>query len=316
MLIALICIAVLAAAVLAVCCWIYSVAFRSPHKHQNDLYYLPSGFSTGTDAETFNGWVRSMDEVPYESVSIKSRDGLILKGRYYHTADNAPVAVCIHGYRSNPMKDFCGGGKILPRMGYNVLLINHRAHCESQGNTITFGIKERYDCIDWVKYINSRFGAQTPVVLYGISMGASTALLMAGLDELPENVKCVIADCPYSSPKAIIRKVAGEDMGYPVRLAYPFVCLSAIIFGRFRIGNVSCADAAKNSKIPILLIHGEADDFVPVYMSREISKDAPMVELHTFPGATHGICYIADKERYLSLITEFLSRNIGIPKGV
>lgn len=304
--------AALAILVFAACRWIYSVAFQSPHKNQNDLYHLPGGFYPGTDKDTFDGWVRSMDEVPYEKVSITSRDGLKLAGRYYHVADNAPVALCLHGYRSHPVRDFCGGGKMLPRLGFNVLMVYHRAHVESEGKSITFGIKERYDCIDWVKYINSRFGDKTNVVIYGISMGAATAILAAGENNLPENVSCVVADCPYSSPKAIIRKVAGEDMGYPVGLAYPFVCLSASMFGGFSIGNVSCVEAAKNSRVPILLIHGEADDFVPTAMGVEIAKDNPLVELHTFPDATHGICYITDKERYISVLKNFLNKNAGL----
>ena len=312
---ALICIGIalpiLVIAVLAACRRIYSVAFQSPHRHQNDPLYIPKGFYPGADNETFLGWVKSMDEVPCEKVSITSRDGLSLTGRYYHTADNAPVALCLHGYRSHPMKDFCGGGKLFPRMGYNVLMVHHRAHCESEGKAITFGIKERYDCIEWVKYISARFGSDTPVFIYGISMGAATAILASGEKDLPVNVKCVIADCPYSSPRDIIRKVSG-DMGFPVGLAYPFVCLSAILYGRFRIGKVSCVEAAKNSRVPILLIHGEKDDFVPQYMSDLIAKDNPKVEYHTFAGASHGISYITDKERYINIVKEFLDKNMGV----
>lgn len=312
---ALICIGifvpVLVAAVLVACRWIYSVAFQSPHRHQNDPLHIPKGFYPGADNETFLGWVKSMDDVPYEKVSITSRDGLNLAGRYYHTADNAPVVLCMHGYRSHPMKDFCGGGKLFPRLGYNVLMPYHRAHCESEGKSITFGIKERYDCIEWIKYVRSRFGDNTPVVLYGISMGAATVLLASGEKDLPDNVKCVIADCPYSSPRDIIRKVSG-DMGYPVSPAYPFVCLSAIIYGGFRIGKTSCAEAAKNARVPILLIHGEADDFVPMYMSDAISAAAPAVQYHTFPNASHGISYITDKERYINIVKEFLDKNVGV----
>lgn len=312
--IAVVCAAVcvlLALLVLAACYWIYTVAFMSHPKHRNDPYYLPSDFDPGTDKETFNKWVKAVDDIPYEPVYITSRDGLKLKGRYYHTADNAPVAVCMHGYRSHPMKDFCGGGKLLPSLGYNLIIAEQRGHAESGGNVITFGVRERFDCIDWVKYAVDRFGKDTKVFLYGLSMGAATVLLACGEKELPQNVTCCIADCPYSSPKAIIKKVSG-DMGFPAELAYPFVALSAVIYGKFRIGNVSCVEAAKNSPVPILLIHGEADTFVPEYMSREIAAHAPMVDYHSFPNATHAISWMADKERYIKLVTEFLQKNAGI----
>ncbi|MBO7216565.1 MAG: alpha/beta hydrolase [Clostridia bacterium] len=309
--IALVCIGVLALCVLAGCYWIYTVAFMSHNKHRNDPYYIPLNFDPGTDTETFNKWVKAVDDIPYEAVYITSRDGLKLKARYYHTADNAPVAICMHGYRSHPVKDFRGILEMLSSFGFNVLIPAQRGHGESEGNIITFGVKERFDCVDWIKYINSRFGTDTPVMLYGLSMGAATVLLACGEKELPKNVTCCIADCPYSSPKAIIQKVSG-DIGFPQKAVYPFVALSAVIYGRFRIGNLSCAEAAKNSPVPILLIHGEADTFVPEYMSREIAAASPMVDYHSFPNATHAISWMADKERYIKLVTEFLQKNVGL----
>ena len=84
------------------------------------------------------------------------------------------------------------------------------------------------------------------------------------------------------------------------------------MFGGFGIGNTSCVEAARESKVPILLIHGEADAFVPTAMGRERAENNPLVELHTFPDATHGICYITDKERYISVLKEFLNKNKGM----
>ena len=101
-------------------------------------------------------------------------------------------------------------------------------------------------------------------------------------------------------------------MGFPQKAVYPFVALSAALFGHFRIGNLSCAEAAKNSPVPILLIHGEADTFVPEYMSREISAISPKVEYQPFPNAAHAISYMTDKERYVRIVKEFLQKNMGL----
>ena len=174
-----------------------------------------------------------------------------------------------------------------------------------------FGINESRDCLSWIEFLRSSFGSDVKIILTGISMGAATVLLSCGEKELPKNVTCCIADCPYSSPKAIIQKVSG-DMGFPQKVVYPFVALSAVIYGRFRIGNLSCAEAAKNSPVPILLIHGEADTFVPEYMSREIAAASPMVDYHSFPNASHAISYMADKERYVRIVKEFLQKHVSI----
>ena len=137
-------------------------------------------------------------------------------------------------------------------------------------------------------------------------MGAATVLMTAGLD-LPENVACVMADCPYSSPAAIIEKVC-QDMHYPVPLCRPFLYLGARIFGGFKLNECTANVAVKHAKVPILLLHGEADHYVPCDMSREIAANcASPVQLHTFPDAGHGLCYMTDPQRYERVVYNFLS---------
>jgi fermentation-respiration switch protein FrsA (DUF1100 family) len=138
-------------------------------------------------------------------------------------------------------------------------------------------------------------------------MGAATVLMASALP-LPENVMGIIADCPYSSPKAVIQKVC-RDMHFPVRLTYPFLRLGARLFGGFSLSDEGAVDAVKESRVPILVIHGEDDRFVPCEMSREIAKAAPeKVRLETFPGAGHALSYMLDPVRYRRVTAEFLQR--------
>ena len=129
-------------------------------------------------------------------------------------------------------------------------------------------------------------------------MGAATVLMTTDL-LLPKNVVGVIADCPYSSPRAIIRKVIA-DMKLPVAPAYPFAVMGAFLFGGFRgLGKISAVNAVKHATVPILIIHGEADSFVPCDMSREIAAAcASKVRLETVPDADHAMSYMTDFERY------------------
>ena len=202
-----------------------------------------------------------LDGIPFEPVTITAFDGVQLCGRYYHVRDGAPVQIELHGYRGNALRDFCGGNKLAREAGMNTLLVDERANGRSGGRTITFGVKERRDCLSWIECANSRFGP-VPIFLAGVSMGAATVLMAAGLP-LPANVAGIIADCPYSSPEAIIRKVCREDMHLPPALLMPFVRLAARLFGRFRLDGASAVEAARDTGIPILLLHGEDDRFVP-----------------------------------------------------
>ena len=170
---------------------------------------------------------------------------------------------------------------------------------------ISFGIRERYDCLKWIEYVQTRFGADTPIILCGISMGAATVLMSTSLN-LPKCVRGILADCPYSSPAAIIRKVC-KDEGYPPALAYPFLWLGALIYGGFALNSCSAVSAVKNANVPILLIHGSDDRFVPNYMSEEILKNcASDAQLHIFPNAGHGLSYIVDHVRYEEICLKFL----------
>ena len=282
----------------------YYIAFYSPMKDREKIPEIKDEkYKVHKDA--IRDLYRELQNKPCEFVAVQSKDGLTLSGRYYHVQDGAPLAIGFHGYRSCWLVDFCGGADIAFQMGHNVLLVDERAHGKSQGRSITFGIKERQDLLCWVDYALNRFGPDTKILLYGVSMGAATVLMASGL-ALPKNVKGIIADCPYSSPLDIILEV-GKQTGYPPKLIRPFVILGAKIFGGFDVTEISAEEAVRSSKIPILLIHGVDDNFVPAEMSEEIAKANPeKVTRHTFPGADHALSYMVDTPRYRKLVTEFV----------
>ena len=287
---------------------IYRITFRSPHKGQNDVYNLPYG----AGFTEFNGEMKRLigylSDRTYEEVCVKSFDGLTLYGKYYHATDGAPVYLGFNGYRGTAERDLCGAARIAEITGQNLLIVSQRAHGKSQGHTISFGVKEQYDVLAWVDFCIEKFGKDVKICINGVSMGASTVLFASGL-ELPKNVFSVVADCPYSAPEDIIKKVL-KDMRLPVKIFMPFMRMSARIFGGFSLKGASAIESVKKAKIPILLMHGEADRLVPVQMSEEIAKVNQLVERHTFANAPHGMSYMADEERYLSIVKDFIDRSL------
>ena len=244
----------------------------------------------------------------FEAVSTVSHDGLKLYGRYYHFVDGAPLEIQIHGYKGHAYRDFCGGARDAMARGHNLLLVDQRAHGKSEGSVISFGIKERYDCHAWINYAISRFGEGVKIFLLGMSMGAATVLMASELP-LPGNVVGIMADCPYSSPGEIIRKVIKEDLRLPVSILYPFVRLGGRLYGGFDLEEAAAETAVRNSKIPTLILHGECDSFVPCSMSERIFANCtmPIRRRVTFPEADHGLSYLTDKDYYLSNVDEFMA---------
>lgn len=280
----------------------YRIAFFSPSKNR-EVVNVPEGEKFSPHMGVISRIVRTLQERPCELVHITSFDGLTLCGRYYHVKDGAPLDIGFHGYRSSCFNDFAGGSQMSFDMGHNLLLIDQRAHGKSQGKTITFGIKERLDLKNWVEYAVKRFGADVQIMLYGVSMGGATVLLASELD-LPENVKGIVADCPYSSPMEIIQYV-GRSNPVPKWLLKPFVILAAKIFGGFDVLEADAYRAVRNSRIPIMIIHGEADSFVPAVMSDLVRYNPDKVRRVTFPKADHALSYLVDTQRYRRIVKEF-----------
>lgn len=285
----------------------YRMVFYAPKRMNPEEYHLPRGEQYDAVSDAIQTSVNLMLSRPYEAVRITSHDGKELFARYYHTTDGAPLQIQFHGYKSSALVDFSGGSYLAIKLGHNALVVDQRSHGKSEGSSITFGVLERKDCLSWIHYARSRFGEDVKIILAGLSMGAATVLMATDL-ELPDNVVGVMADCPYSSPRAIIEKV-GRDGHYPMKLMYPFVKLGALLFGHFHIEESSAVNAAGHTKLPILLLHGEDDRFVPCEMSREIHKaGASNTVLETFPGAGHGLCYLIDPMRYENATTAFINK--------
>ena len=288
--------------------WTYEKAFRPPNDEERIPENLPNLKQIDWYGEEILANMKAFAKHPYEDVYITSFDGLRLHARFYAGNEDAPLVIAFHGFRSAAARDFSGGMEYYYNHGLNLLLIDHRSHGESEGRAITFGVKERYDCLAWANYADERFGGKKKILLSGISMGAATVLMASELD-LPERVVGIIADCPYSAPADILLKV-GRDLKFPDAPSRFLLRSSARILANFDLLESAAKTAVANTKAPILLIHGEDDDFVPPTMSEEIAKAAKegMVELYTFPGAAHGLSYLSDKERYGKLIQDFILR--------
>jgi len=286
---------------------LYDVIFSGDKKYMSDERALPKGEQYEPYHGTITKCVDEVVEVPFEALEILSYDGYKLFGRYYHLNDGVPLIIFFHGYRCSSLRDGNGIFLYARKLGYNVLLVDQRAHWNSGGKTITFGIKERYDARSWVEYAMQRFGEKQQIYLSGLSMGAATVLMASNLD-LPENVIGIMADCPYSSPKAILCSVM-KSLGFPYKLTYWMARLSAKWIGKFDVEEASAIEAVKESEIPTLIIHGDDDRFVPCSMSIDCQLVGENhVELVLIKGAGHGMSHCVDTQSYEKAVLAFFQK--------
>lgn len=250
-------------------------------------------------------WFAKQDR---EDVFIESYDHLSLHGQYLTQKNARGTMLLVHGFQSSGEGDFSCVLKEYYTMGFNLLVIDQRGSLQSQGEYLTMGVRERQDVRSWCIWLLQRMGEKHPVVLDGISMGGATVLMASGLD-LPRNVRGIIADCPFTSPRDIFEHVMTTSIKLPTWLLWGADICCRIMAG-FSIDGARTTDALRQSDLPLLIAHGEADDFVPCRMGVE-SFNAAVTEdkqLITVPGAGHGMSYLVDREQMQAALVAFLDR--------
>lgn len=282
----------------------YLYTFRRPGKNHGEVAEMKEIRYEELYPEIADN-VKKVSSGEYEGVETLSFDGLKLKGKLKFVSEERPVIIFFHGYKSSPFRDFSGGYGYCEKRGYNSLLVFQRAHGESEGKSITFGVKESYDAISWVDWCRKRFGENVKIILMGVSMGASTVVMASGRGDL-KNVSAIVADCGYSSPKEILCHVI-KRRGFPLKISYWFVRLGAKLFAGFDPEEYSSLDASRKGNIPILLIHGTKDSFVPLEMSERVRLANPERCTYLYvEGANHGLSYYEDTSEYENALDKFL----------
>lgn len=243
----------------------------------------------------------------YEDVFIYSRDGLKLHG--FYLAAEAPTDRCVifhHGFTSKAM-DNMTHAKYFHDMGYEVMLLDLRAHGQSEGRYVGFGVLDRYDTEEWLKWCIDRFGPDMKYVLHGTSMGATTVLMALGLPFVQEHVNAVIADCAFTSAEEIFAHVMKKNYHVP---SFPFMEIGGVysqFLAGYKFDDYSTVEALRDNKVPVLFIHGGKDKFVPTWMTDKNYKAATCKKrLLIVDEGGHGSSLFEDQETYERTEKEFL----------
>ena len=142
-------------------------------------------------------------------------------------------------------------------------------------------------------------------------MGATTMLYLADR-KLPDNVKGIIADCGFTSPMEIISTVYRAVLRLPPIPTVWIAGLYAKWIADFSFCSRDTRKSLRNSRLPVLLIHGEADGFVPSWMSVQAFENAASPKkLLLVPEAEHGLSFLAEPYGYTAAVIDFLKENIS-----
>lgn len=243
---------------------------------------------------------------PHEDVWIRSKDGLKLHGTYFPGNGGTKAVICFHGYTSKGLNDYGSLSYYYLNHGFRMLLIDERAHGDSEGTYIGFGTMDRLDGLEWVRWMIEKTGDDAQILLHGNSMGGATVCMMGGMD-LPRQVKGIVSDCAFTSARDVFTHVLHSMYHLP---AFPMIQIADRVNRKkagYGLDDCNAAREVRKAKVPFLFIHGDEDIFVPCWMCEEIYKNcaSPKTKL-IVKGAGHGESYYKDTKAYEEALDVFI----------
>lgn len=272
-------------------------------------------FGTPEEAEATSGQVLDSDiqwlltESNYTDETLTSFDNLNLHAyKVLNQNDSNKWVITVHGYTSEGI-NMSSYAKNYYDMGYNVLIPDLRSHGLSEGDYIGMGWDDRLDIIDWINTI-LEYNPNAEIVLHGVSMGAATVSMVSG-EDLPSNVKAIVADCGYTSVWDEFAYQLDDLFSLP---EFPILNVSSLVAkvrAGYFLGEASTLKQVAKSKTPILFIHGDEDDFVPYYMMEELyNATSSEKEMLTIKNAGHAKASEVDPATYWTTVSNFTSKYI------
>lgn len=215
--------------------------------------------------------------------------------------------ILCHGYSGQP-SDLAREARAAHGMGCSVLLPAARGFERNRDRYVGMGWLDARDLVGWIDALVA-FDPQARIGLFGVSMGAAEVMMASGA-ELPDNVRCIVADCGYTSVWDEFVVQMNDLMHLPI---HPLLDAAEAVC-RVRAGygfkEASAVKRLARARVPMLFIHGTDDVFVPFRMLDEVYSAcaSPIKEKAVFEGAGHGACSYADPVRYRNLVFDFLTR--------
>ncbi|WP_203246355.1 alpha/beta hydrolase [Sporosarcina beigongshangi] len=254
-------------------------------------------------------WIDWVNAQQFEQLTLTSRDGLKLSGYYLPAAvPTDKLVVLTHGYLGHAKQMGLFGQYYHHDLGYNIFMPDARGHGKSEGNYYGFGWPDRLDLIDWTQTLVKKLGPDSKVVYHGLSMGAATVLMASGEDELPHQVKAIIADSPYMSVYQLFAYQMNRMFYLPAFPLLDSTSLLTKIRAGYSFREASALKAVEKSNVPVLYIHGEGDTFVPTKLTKELYRHTESdAELFLVPDANHGESFALAQDEYKVRMDDFLS---------
>ena len=278
----------------------YNLALNA--NYSKDIIYAEYNDENLNDAQK---WLEEKSN--YSDKYIESYDKLQLHS-YVVNQNSNKWAIVVHGYGGSG-KLMSDKSKYFYDMGYNVLIPDLRGHGKSEGDYIGMGWKDRLDIISWINFIIKE-NPNAEIVLHGTSMGAATVLMTSG-ENLPSNVKAIVADCAYTSAWDEFSYQLETYLKVPSSYILNVTNMVTKLKAGYSLKEASALECVKKATVPILYIHGDKDKFVPYSMMDKLydATNSPKEKL-TIEGGEHANSDLVSPFLYWLTVEDFLNQYV------
>lgn len=284
--------------------------FRGKHdlpKNEPDPDRLKDIRKNNLDTCSDGEWFDALAGSP---VTVFNRDGKAIYG--YVIRQEKPSskwAILAHGYTSRPHQMAPQSRQYFAN-GFNILTPCARAHDKSEHKFCTMGWLERLDILDWIHHIVKE-DPDAQIALHGISMGAVTMMNVTGEAECPDNVKCLVEDCGFTTCLEQFNNVIEQTVRFPAPWALAAPAKWFYLRAGWKVKENNPIDQVAKSKVPTLFLHGSADTFVPFPMRDKLYEAASCEkEKLTIEGAEHANSVDVNPEKYHAACKAFVEKYI------
>lgn len=300
--------AVATAGAFATGCFIDELLFKRDMKLPDSINRKISGCDDGHLGDYLKNNLQWLEDYGYERHYIISDSGYKLTGYLFKAEEDRGVYLFgAHGYRSYGKKEFAAITPYYLSKGINVFIPDHVASGESEGTRCTFSYHEVRDCLKWLTYMKESFGKDIKIILHGVSMGSATVMTMGGKQELPENVRMIVADCGFTTAKTFFEYKL-KAMGLPTKVLIEGVDIAHRHIQGCSFDDLAPIEYIKKVSLPIVFIHGKKDNLVPAFMAQELYDTCPSEnkELIIVQEADHAQSYMYAKEEIEAKLDKML----------
>jgi len=250
-------------------------------------------------------WLKTIDQT---ELIIQSEDGLNLHASLIKNKQNSFCVILCHGYSANRNSMAIFARYYYETYGAHICLIDARAHGLSEGNVIGFGYHDRLDIQLWIQSIKDILGTDIPIIMHGVSMGAST-LLYASMDGFDSNIKGIVCDSAFIDLKPIF--IRQMKLIYKIP-SFPFIYLVELYMKywvKIPFDKTNILKQKDKLLTPCLIIHGTLDRFVPYDMAIELNSIYPVYhEFLSVENAKHALSFSVDPKAYKDKVNRFIQQ--------